>query len=165
LLGRPHGHRPEVLSDGEQATLINRIPRGLDPERDEPSSWTPPDLCHYRDAVQQDHMPAIHAAGCAAARVLQQNTRPTQSGMPAAEAFAKRRLRQAIAAAAAANPDERIALWFQDEVRVGRRSASGPDFCLVLPRVSTGAMNRFPADFAQTVPDDTHALMVLDGAS
>ena len=44
------------------------------------------------------------------------------------------------------------------------RPATGEDFCLVLPRVSTGAMNRFLADFAQTVPDDTHAVMVLDGA-
>ena len=50
------------------------------------------------------------------------------------------------------------------EASVRRGSATGEDFCLVLPRVSTGAMNRFLADFAQTVPDNTHAIMVLDGA-
>lgn len=44
------------------------------------------------------------------------------------------------------------------------RPASGEDFALVLPRVSTAAMTRFLADFARTVPDDTHAVMVLDGA-
>jgi hypothetical protein len=44
------------------------------------------------------------------------------------------------------------------------RPATGEDFCLVLPRVCTEAMNRFLLDFAATVPGDTHAVMVLDGA-
>jgi len=44
------------------------------------------------------------------------------------------------------------------------RPATGEDFCLVLPRVSTEAMDRFLLDFAATVPANTHALMVLDGA-
>ena len=44
------------------------------------------------------------------------------------------------------------------------RPATGEDFALFLPRVSTSAMNRFLADFAGIVPDDTHAVMVLDGA-
>lgn len=44
------------------------------------------------------------------------------------------------------------------------RPATGEEFCLVLPRVSTPAMTRFLADFAATVPADTHAIMVLDGA-
>ena len=97
---------------------------------------------------------------------------------------------------AEAHPDKRIALWFQDEARVGQkgrtghrwwvkgqrppgiadkgfasayifaavRPATGEDFALVLPWVSTAAMNRFLADFAQTLPDDTHAVMVLDQA-
>ena len=43
------------------------------------------------------------------------------------------------------------------------RPATGEDFCLVLPRVCTEAMNRFLVDFA-AVPANTHALMVLDGA-
>jgi transposase len=44
------------------------------------------------------------------------------------------------------------------------RPATGEDFCLVLPRVSTEAMDRFLLDFAATVPADSHAVMVLDGA-
>ena len=44
------------------------------------------------------------------------------------------------------------------------RPATGEDFCLVLPRVCTEAMDRFLLDFAATVPGDTHAVMVLDGA-
>ena len=44
------------------------------------------------------------------------------------------------------------------------RPATGEDFCLVLPRVCTEAMNRFLVDFAAAVPADTHAVMVLDGA-
>ena len=44
------------------------------------------------------------------------------------------------------------------------RPATGEDFALVLPHVSTAAMSRFLADFAQTLPEDTHAVMVLDQA-
>jgi hypothetical protein len=44
------------------------------------------------------------------------------------------------------------------------RPSTGEDFCLVLPRVSTEAMDRFLLDFAATVPAGTHAVMVLDGA-
>jgi transposase len=44
------------------------------------------------------------------------------------------------------------------------RPATGEDFALVLPRVCTQAMDRFLADFAATIPSDTHAVLVLDGA-
>src|SRR5215212_9285734 len=47
LVDRPYGRRPERLSEGEQAVLINRILRGPDPEPGEPSSWTLPDLCRF----------------------------------------------------------------------------------------------------------------------
>jgi transposase len=47
LVDRPHGHRPEVLSEGEQAMLVHRVLVGPDPERGEPSSWTLPDLCRF----------------------------------------------------------------------------------------------------------------------
>ena len=101
-----------------------------------------------------------------------------------------------MTAAAEAHPGKRIALWFQDEARVGQkgrtghrwwvrgqrppgiadrrfasaylfaavRPATGEAFALVLPHVSTAAMSRFLSDFAQTIPDDTHAVMVLDQA-
>ena len=41
---------------------------------------------------------------------------------------------------------------------------TGDDFALVLPRVSAKAMSTFLAEFARTVPDDMHVVMVLDGA-
>lgn len=44
------------------------------------------------------------------------------------------------------------------------RPATGEDFALVIPRVSTAAMSAFLAAFARTVPDNAHAVMVLDQA-
>jgi putative transposase len=44
------------------------------------------------------------------------------------------------------------------------RPATGEDFALVLPRVSAEAMSTFLAEFAQTLSDDTHGVMVLDQA-
>jgi hypothetical protein len=44
------------------------------------------------------------------------------------------------------------------------RPATGKDFALVLPWVSTAAMSRFLTDFAATIPEDTHAVLVLDQA-
>ena len=42
--------------------------------------------------------------------------------------------------------------------------ATGRDFCLVLPEVSTTAMNKFLRHFSATLADDEDAVMVLDGA-
>ena len=42
--------------------------------------------------------------------------------------------------------------------------ASGRDFCLVLPEVSTAAMNVFLDRFAAILAKDEHAIMALDGA-
>jgi transposase len=42
--------------------------------------------------------------------------------------------------------------------------ATGRDFCLVLPEVSTAAMTTFLAGLAETLADDEHAVLVLDGA-
>ncbi len=44
------------------------------------------------------------------------------------------------------------------------RPASGDSFALVLPQVSTVAMNTFLAQFAATLAADEHAVMVLDRA-
>ena len=41
---------------------------------------------------------------------------------------------------------------------------TGRDFCLLLPGVTTTAMNEFLRQFAAGLPADEHALMVLDGA-
>jgi transposase len=44
------------------------------------------------------------------------------------------------------------------------RPATGDSFALVLPEVSTVAMNAFLAQFATTLAKDEHAVMVLDCA-
>lgn len=44
------------------------------------------------------------------------------------------------------------------------RPATGEEFALVLPWVSTAAMTRFLAEFAAQLPLDTHAVLVLDQA-
>ena len=44
------------------------------------------------------------------------------------------------------------------------RPATGEDFALVIPRVSTEAMSVFLAQFAAVLPPDQHAVMVLDQA-
>jgi hypothetical protein len=42
--------------------------------------------------------------------------------------------------------------------------ATGADVALVLPEVTTGAMNLFLAEFAAGLPGDVHGALVLDGA-
>ena len=42
--------------------------------------------------------------------------------------------------------------------------ATGNDFCLVLPSVSTHAMSVFLNGFSEQLVPDVHAVMVLDGA-
>ena len=42
--------------------------------------------------------------------------------------------------------------------------ATGRDFCLLLPSVSTTAMTEFLRRFSTTLPPEEHAVMVLDGA-
>jgi hypothetical protein len=44
------------------------------------------------------------------------------------------------------------------------RPATGGDFALVLPEVSTGAMQTFLDHFAATLAEDAHAVLVLDRA-
>lgn len=101
-------------------------------------------------------------------------------------------LPRALETIAAAHPGKRVALWFQDEARVGQKGrtchtwwlrglrpprladklfsfaavepATGADFCLVLPEVSTTAMQAFLDGFSAILAPDTHAALVLDGA-
>lgn len=42
--------------------------------------------------------------------------------------------------------------------------ATGEDFCLVMPEISTAVMNDFLVKFSTTRAADEHALMVMDGA-
>lgn len=48
-MDRPHGHRREILSEGERAVPVHRILVGPAPVRGEPSNWTLPDLCRFID--------------------------------------------------------------------------------------------------------------------
>jgi transposase len=101
-----------------------------------------------------------------------------------------------VRAAEAAHPDQRVALWFMDEARVGQQGrlchrwwrrgqrppgrrdkrfewaylfaavepATGADVALVLPEATTTTMNLFLAAFGRSLPDDVHAVLVLDRA-
>jgi transposase len=92
LVDRPYGRRPERLSEGEQAVLVNRILRGPDPERGEPSSWTLPDLCRFiekrfgKSMCPQSMSRVVRRLG-----LSRQKARPVhpQRDVKAAEAFAK----------------------------------------------------------------------------
>lgn len=93
LTDRPHGHRPEVLSEGEQAVLVNRVLRGPDPEKGEPSSWTLPDLCRFiEDRFGKTMCPQSMSRLVRRLGLSKQKARPVhpKRDARAAEAFAKR---------------------------------------------------------------------------
>jgi transposase len=101
-----------------------------------------------------------------------------------------------VSAAEAAHPGQRVALWFQDEARIGQKGrlcrrwwrrgrrplgrcdrrfasaylfaavepATGAEVALVLPEATARTMELFLAEFAAGLPEDVHAVMVLDGA-
>lgn len=92
LMDRPHGRRPEVLTEAEQAVLVNRILRGPDPERGEPSDWTLPDLVRLieqrfgKTMTPQSMSRVVRRLG-----LSKQKTRPShpKRDPKAIEAFAK----------------------------------------------------------------------------
>ena len=93
LVDRPHGHRPEVLSEGEQAMLVHRVLVGPDPERGEPSSWTLPDLCRFiKERFGKTMGPQSMSRVVRRLGLSKQKARPVhpQRNPRAAEAFAKR---------------------------------------------------------------------------
>jgi transposase len=88
-----------------------------------------------------------------------------------------------VSAAAAAHPEQRVALWFMDEARVGQKGrlchqrfewaylvfaavepATGAELALVLPEATTVTMNLFLAEFGRRVPEGVHAVLILDRA-
>ena len=92
LIDRPGGRRPERLTEGEQAMLVNRILRGPDPERGEPSSWTLPDLCRFIETRFHKRMcPQSMSRVVRRLGLSKQKARPVhpQRDAKAAEAFAK----------------------------------------------------------------------------
>src|SRR5919112_165339 len=93
LVDRPHGHRPEVLSEGEQAMLVHRVLVGPDLERGEPSSLTLPDLCRFleerfgKTMGPQSMSRVVRRLGLSKQKA--RPVHPKRNGR-AAEAFAKR---------------------------------------------------------------------------
>ena len=95
LVDRPCGGRPERLTEGEQAVLVNHILRGPDPEKGEPSSWTLPDLCRFIEERFGKRMcPPSMSRVVRRLGLSKQKARPVhpQREAKAAEAFAKRGL-------------------------------------------------------------------------
>lgn len=93
LVDRPYGRRPERLSEGEQAVLVNRILRGPDPERGEPSSWTLPDLCRFiEERFGKTMCPQSMSRVVRRLGLSKHKARPVhpKRNATAAEAFAKR---------------------------------------------------------------------------
>lgn len=93
LVDRPRGHRREILSEGEQAVLVNRVLRGPDPERGEPSSWTLPDLCRFiEDRFGKTMCPQSMSRVVRRLGLSRQKARPVhpKRDARAADAFAKR---------------------------------------------------------------------------
>ena len=92
LIDRPHGRRPERLTEAEQAVLVNRILRGPDPEKGEPSSWTLPDLCRFIEERFDKRMcPQSMSRVVRRLGLSRQKARPVhpERNAKAAEAFAK----------------------------------------------------------------------------
>ena len=80
------------LSEAEQAVLVNRILRGPDPERGEPSSWTLPDLCRFiEERFGKSMCPQSMSRVVRRLGLSRQKARPVhpQRDARAAEAFAK----------------------------------------------------------------------------
>ena len=93
LIDRPHGRRPERLTEAEQAVLVNRILRGPDPEKGEPSSWTLPDLCRFiEERFAKTMCPQSMSRVVRRLGLSKQKARPVhpKKDAKAAEAFEKR---------------------------------------------------------------------------
>jgi transposase len=95
LINRPGGRRPERLTEGEQAVLVNRILRGPDPEKGEPSRWTLPGLCRFiEERFGKTMLPQSMSRVVRRLGLSKQKARPVhpQRDAKAAETFAKRGL-------------------------------------------------------------------------
>ena len=166
LSDRPRVRRSR-LTEGEQAALRALILRGPDPERDGVSSWTRADIA---DLIERHFGHRYHVSSLSkilrALGFSRQKTRPSHPNTdPKAQAAwlkkaaargSRRRGQRPIGPV-----DQRHGFAYMFATV---EPASGKAFCLVLPEVSTLAMNLFLDRFGETVPDDVHVLMVVDGA-
>ena len=124
LHDRPKGYSPRRLTADEEAALAAVIIAGPEPERDgvwrlDPGRSVP----LAGGALRRDLPPLEHDPGSTADGIFPPEgaPEPPAKGRRSAGALQKRGLRDILKATAAAHPDKRLQLWFQDEARVGNK--------------------------------------------
>ena len=96
----------------------------LTPERDGVCAWTRADLCRWlEERFAKTYHPSSMTRVLRRMGFSRQKARPShpRRDAEAQERFKKRGLRDILKASAAAHPDKRLQLWFQDEARVGNK--------------------------------------------
>ena len=124
LHDRPKGYSPRRLTADEEAALAAVIIAGPEPERDGVCAWTRADLCRWlEERFAKTYHPVEHDPGSTADGIFPPEgaPEPPAKGRRSAGALQKRGLRDILKATAAAHPDKRLQLWFQDEARVGNK--------------------------------------------
>ena len=124
LHDRPKGYSPRRLTADEEAALAAVIIAGPEPERDGVCAWTRADLCRWlEERFAKTYRPSSMTRVLRRMGFSRQKARPSHPRRDArsAGALQKRGLRDILKATAAAHPDKRLQLWFQDEARVGNK--------------------------------------------
>ena len=124
LHDRPKGYSPRRLTADEEAALAAVIIAGPEPERDGVCAWTRADLCRWlEERFAKTYHPSSMTRVLRRMGFSRQKARPEPpaKGRRSAGALQKRGLRDILKATAAAHPDKRLQLWFQDEARVGNK--------------------------------------------
>ena len=118
----PKGYSPRRLTADEEAALAAVIIAGPD-ERDGVCAWTRADLCRWlEERFAKTYHPSSDPGSTADGIFPPEGApEPPAKGRRSAGALQKRGLRDILKATAAAHPDKRLQLWFQDEARVGNK--------------------------------------------
>ena len=116
-------YSPRRLTADEEAALAAVIIAGPEPERDGVCAWKGRSVPLAGGALRQDLPPLEHDPGSTADGIFPPEgaPEPPAKGRRSAGALQKRGLRDILKATAAAHPDKRLQLWFQDEARVGNK--------------------------------------------